>query len=115
MQVTNRRAAGSRDSHSIKGCPRKVGGGQLAVPDRREMPACALGKTPQGVNSRTMCCWGKLQTSLFSIPGSLHNLSPIRSSSRRILGVPSPLGPFSSLPNSAPPSIRKREGGMTPP
>lgn len=80
MQVTNRRVAGRPDSDRIKGCPRKGGGGQLAVPDRREMPVCALGKIPQGVNSRTMCCWGKLQTSLFSIPGPLRNLSPIRNS-----------------------------------
>lgn len=62
-----------------------------------------------------MCCWGKLQTSLYSIPGPLRNLSLSVALPGRILGVPSPLGPFSSLLNSAPPSIRKQEGRMTPP
>lgn len=78
------------------------------------MPACALGKIPQGVNSRTMCCWGKLQTSLSSIPAPYTTALPASALPRRIAEVPSPVGPFSSLPKSAPPSIRKQRG-MTPP
>lgn len=114
VQVTETRVAGRADSDSSKGCPRK-GGAQLAVPDRREMPACALGKIPQGVNSRTMCCWGKLQTSLFSIPGPLHNRSPIRSSSPEDSRSPLSRGTLLLPSQFRSSQYPEAGGGMTPP
>lgn len=83
------------------------------MPGRREMPACALGKIPQGVNSRAMCCWGKLQTSL-SIPAPCTTSLLSEALPGRILGVPSPRGPFSSLPTRS--SQHPEAGrGVTPP
>lgn len=70
------------------------------MPDRREMPACALGKIPQGLTPNHVLL--ETPNLLYSIPApaqplSIHGLFP-----GEFLGVPSPLGPFSSLLNSAP-------------